>query len=95
MRSDPVVSLIVGMVLILLILLPRWLWRHGHTAPTVPTRTRATREAKPFAGYTHKPECQLCDHGQADLEKSRFFTRTAALHDRMETTCVFLDLDSC
>jgi IS1 family transposase/transposase-like protein len=63
MRSDLVVYLVVGMVLILLMLLPRWLWRRGQTAPTVPKRTRAKQEPKPFAGYTHKPECELCDQG--------------------------------
>lgn len=63
MRSDLVVYLVVGIVLILLILLPRWLWRRGQRAPTVPKRTRAQREPKPFAGYTRKPACELCDQG--------------------------------
>ena len=57
MRSDLVVYLVVGSVLIVLIFLPRWLWRRGQTAPTVPKRTRAKQEPKPFAGYTDKPEC--------------------------------------
>ena len=63
MRSDLVAYLVVGLVLILLILLPCWLWRRGQTAPTVPKRARVKREPKPFAGYTHKPECELCDQG--------------------------------
>jgi hypothetical protein len=50
MRSNLVISLVVGIVLILLILLPRWLWRCGQTAPTVLKRTQAKREPKPFAG---------------------------------------------
>jgi transposase-like protein len=29
----------------------------------MPKSTRRKREPKPFAGYTHKPECELCDHG--------------------------------
>ena len=29
----------------------------------MPKPTRRTREHNPFAGYTHKPECALCDHG--------------------------------
>ena len=33
MRSDLVVYLVVRIFLILLILLPRWLWRRGPTAP--------------------------------------------------------------
>lgn len=63
MRSDLVVSLVVGRVLILLISLPRWLCRRSPTAPRVPQRTRATREPKPFAGDTRTPECALCDAG--------------------------------
>jgi hypothetical protein len=63
MRSDLVVSVVVGIFLILLILLPRWLWRRGQRAPTLPTRSRAKREPQPFAGYVRKPQCELCDHG--------------------------------
>jgi hypothetical protein len=63
MQSNPIVYLVVGLVLILLMVLPRWLWRRGQTAPTVPKRTRAKREPKPFEGYTHKPQCELCHHG--------------------------------
>ncbi len=63
MRSDLVVSLVVGMVLIVLLLLPCWLWRRSQTAPIVPKRTRVKREPQPFAGSTHKPACELCDHG--------------------------------
>jgi hypothetical protein len=32
MRSDLAVYLVVGVLLILLILPPRWLWRHGKVA---------------------------------------------------------------
>ncbi len=63
MQSDPSVYLVVGMVLILLILLPRWLWRGGQTVPIAPKRTRAKRQPQPFAGYTRKPECELCEQG--------------------------------
>jgi IS1 family transposase len=63
MRSDLVVYVVVGIFFILLLLLPRWLWRRGQRAPTLPKRTRATREPKPFAGYARKPECELCDQG--------------------------------
>jgi len=63
MRSDLVVYVVVGIFFILLILLPRWLWRRGQSAPTLLKRTRATREPKPFAGYARKPECELCDQG--------------------------------
>jgi IS1 family transposase len=63
MRSDLVVYIVVGIVLILLILLPRWLCRRGPRALTLPKRTRAKREPKPCAGYARKPECELCDQG--------------------------------
>jgi IS1 family transposase len=63
MRSDLVVYVVVGIFLILLLLLPRWLWRRGQRAPTLPKRTRGKREPKPFAGYARKPECELCDQG--------------------------------
>jgi hypothetical protein len=61
MRSDLVTYLAVGVPLILLIFLPRWLWHRGQTAPPVPKRTQVKREPKSFAGYIHKPECELCD----------------------------------
>jgi hypothetical protein len=63
MRSDLVIFLVVGRVLLLLIFLPPWLWRRRQTAPTVPKLTRVKREPKPFAGSTHKPACALCDQG--------------------------------
>jgi hypothetical protein len=63
MRSDLAVYLVVSIFLTLLMLLPRWRWRRGQTAPAVPKRTRVKREPKPFAGYTRKPECELCDQG--------------------------------
>ena len=49
MRSDLVVYVVVGIFVILLILLPRWLWRRGQRVPTPSKRTRAKREPKPFA----------------------------------------------
>jgi hypothetical protein len=63
MRSDLVVYLVVSSVLILLIFLLHWLWRRSQTALPVPKRTRVKREPQPFAGYTHKPECEICDQG--------------------------------
>jgi hypothetical protein len=64
MQSDLVVDLVVGIVLILLILLPRGLWRGGQTAPTVLTRTRVKREPQPFAGYTQKPDAHIGFRGR-------------------------------
>jgi IS1 family transposase len=61
MRSDLAFSLIVGVVLILLVVLTRWLWRGGKAAPAATDMPRARRDAKPFAGLTRKPECELCE----------------------------------
>jgi IS1 family transposase len=63
MRSDLVVYVIAGIFLILLIVLPRWLWHRGQTTPAVPKRPRAKREPQPFAGFTRKPECERCEPG--------------------------------
>jgi hypothetical protein len=63
MRSDPALYLVTGVFLILLVLLTHWRWRRSRTAPATPKPTRHKREPKPFAGYTHKPECELCDLG--------------------------------
>ena len=63
MRSDLVLYLVTGAFLILLILLTHWRWDRSKVAPARPKPTRRQREPKPFAGYTHKPECEFCDHG--------------------------------
>jgi len=63
MRSDLAFYLVAGVFLILLLILLRCLWRMGKTAPVAPKPARAKRDPKPFAGYTRKPECELCDHG--------------------------------
>ena len=47
MRSDLVVYVIAGIFLILLIVLPCWLWHRGQPTPAVPKRTRAKREPQP------------------------------------------------
>ena len=47
MRSDLVVYVIAGIFLILLIVLPCWLWHRGQTTSAVPKRTRAKREPQP------------------------------------------------
>jgi hypothetical protein len=48
---------------VLLILLSFVLQRLGHDSkitPAVPKPPRPKRDHKPFAGLTHKPECELC-----------------------------------
>ena len=61
MRSDPIVALIVGVVLIVLVVLSRRLCRRGKRTPAATKPPRATREPKPFAGLTRKPDCPACE----------------------------------
>jgi transposase-like protein len=61
MRSDLALYLVTGVFLILLVLLTHWRWSRSRTAPATPKLTRRKREPKPFAGYTRKPECELCE----------------------------------
>jgi IS1 family transposase/transposase-like protein len=63
MRSDLAVYLVTGVFLFLLVLLPHWRWRRCQSTPVTPKSTRGKREPKLFAGYTCKPECELCESG--------------------------------
>jgi len=60
MQPDLPFSLVTDVVLILLVVLTRWLWRGGKAAPAATNTPRAKRDPKPFAGLTRKPECALC-----------------------------------
>lgn len=68
MPSDLVLSVITGVCLILLLLLTRWRWRCSQTATATAT-PRPKREPKPFAGYSRKPACPVCEH-EAGCEPS-------------------------
>src|SRR5262245_32369405 len=59
-QSDLVLYLLTGLFLILLALLTRWRGRRSMTTPATSQPTQRKREPKPFAGYTHKPACELC-----------------------------------
>jgi IS1 family transposase len=61
MRSDLVFSLVVGVLLILLLVLSRWLCRGGKATPAATKTPRATRVPKPFAGLILKPDCPACE----------------------------------
>jgi len=65
MRADLGLYLAVGVLLSLLVLLPRWLWRGDKPTPAPPKPIRPKREPKPFAGLTRKPACELCEPGIA------------------------------
>ena len=69
MRSDPLCALIVGVVLIVLVVLSRRLCRSGTSTPAAIKPPRATREPKPFAGFTRKPDCPVCEQ-DAELQPS-------------------------
>jgi transposase-like protein len=61
MRSDLAFSLVVGVLLILLVVLPRRRCRSGKITPVATKPPRAKRDPKPFAGLTRKPDCPACD----------------------------------
>lgn len=61
MQSDLVFYLYPCVFLILLCLLLCRFWPGGKLPPTMPKPPRRKREPKPFAGYTRKPECKLCE----------------------------------
>ncbi len=91
MQSDLVLYLAAGVLLILLLLLPCWLWRRSKTAPEPPKSTRRKREPKPFAGYTRKPECELCEqnvnsHPQAPAAPPPRMIFTRGRHRTVDTT---------
>jgi transposase-like protein/IS1 family transposase len=60
-QSDLVFYVVTGVFLLLLLLLTRWRWRRRQTATATPPRPK--REPKPFAGYTRRPDCELCEQG--------------------------------
>jgi transposase-like protein/IS1 family transposase len=61
MQFDLVFYLYTCVFLILLCLLFCRFWPGGKTPPAVPKPPRRKREPKLFAGYTRKPECELCE----------------------------------
>ena len=63
MRSGLAIYLVVGVLLILVVLLLRWLWRYGKGALATTKPTRAKRQPKSFAGLIRRPECEMCDQG--------------------------------
>jgi IS1 family transposase/transposase-like protein len=102
MQSDLAVSLAAGVLFTLLVLLPRWLCRRGKPTPAATKPPRATRDPKPFAGFTRKPECPVCEQ-EAGCEPSASaphappprmtFTRGRRRH--VETTDHFCPQATC
>jgi hypothetical protein len=69
MQCDPILVLVVGIAFIWLVVLSRWRCRSAKATPVVTKPPRAKRDPKPFAGFTHKPECPLCEQ-EAGLQPS-------------------------
>jgi IS1 family transposase len=90
---------ICALLILLILLIPRF-WRVYKTAPATPKPLGRKRDPKPFAGYTHKPECELCDHGLDAQPQSptappppMMFTR--GRHRQIETTGQFCPQTTC
>jgi IS1 family transposase/transposase-like protein len=100
MRSDLVVYLVAGVFLLLLVLLPYWLWRRRQSTPATPKPTRTKREPKPFAGFTRKPECDLCGrestpHSPVPGAPPPRMTFTQGRRRHVETTGHFCPYAAC
>jgi hypothetical protein len=65
MRSDLACALVVGVLLMLLVVLSRRLCRGGKTTPLATKPPRAKRDPTPFAGFTRKPDCPICEQDAA------------------------------
>jgi hypothetical protein len=68
MVSDLFFSQLVLIALLWLCLMLQWAWPSDRAAacPTTPPATppsrKHRREPKPFAGLTHRPHCDACEH---------------------------------
>jgi transposase-like protein/IS1 family transposase len=61
MQCDPILALVVGVALIWLVVLTHWHCRGAKATSVVTQPLRAKRDPKPFAGFTHKPDCPICE----------------------------------
>src|SRR5262245_61893952 len=102
MRCDPICALVVGVVLMLLVVLARRRCRSGKSLPAATKPPRATREPKPFAGFTRKPDCPACAQ-EAGLQPSASapnappprITFTRGRHRHVDTTGHFCPQATC
>jgi transposase-like protein/IS1 family transposase len=102
MQCDPILALVVGIALIWLVVLSRWRCRGAKATPVVTKPPRAKRDPKPFAGFTHKPECPLCEQeaGQqpsvsAPPAPPSRMTFTRGRHRHVDTTGHFCPQATC
>src|SRR6266850_4682954 len=58
--------LLLGLLCLGLLLCGAWLWGRPASCQTTPTPakpiTTRSKDPKPFAGLTHRPSCDMCDH---------------------------------
>jgi transposase-like protein len=97
MRFDPIFYPFVCALLILLLL---WLWRVDKSSPAVPKPPRRKREPKPFAGYTRKPDCALCEqevesHPRLPATPPPRLSVTRGRHRHVDTTGHFCPHTEC
>ena len=100
MRSDLTLYAVSCVFFLVLVLSFVRFWRGGQPAPTAPKPPRRKREPKPFAGYTRKPECELCDHSMDSRPQAptappprMMFTRGRRRH--IDTTGHFCPQATC
>ena len=63
MRFDLTFYPFACVLCILLALLFCRFWPSGKSAPAEAKPPKRKRELKPFAGLTHKPDCEACEQG--------------------------------
>lgn len=102
MRCDPIFALVVGVALIWLVVLACWRCRGAKALPVVTKPPRTKRDRKPFAGFTHKPECPLCEQEaglqppvSAPLAPPPRMTCTRGRHRHVDTTGHFCPQATC
>ena len=61
MQSDLACFLVAAVLFLLLVVVSRWLGRGGKATPAAVKPPRAKRASKPFAGLTHRPDCEACE----------------------------------
>jgi hypothetical protein len=102
MPSDLALALVVSVVLMLLVVLSRRLYRGGQATPLAAKSPRAKRDPKPFAGFTRKPVCPACEQDAASHPTSLTphappprMTCTRGRHRHVETTGHFCPHATC
>src|SRR5262245_58203962 len=102
MPSDRACALVVSVVLMLLVVLSRRLFRGGKAIPLAAKSPRAKRDPNPFAGFTRMPDCPACAQ-EAESHPTAFtpnappprMTCTRGRHRHVDTTGHFCPQATC